>query len=70
MAEYFAVLKDMRDADQMTQGFSPTVDGKVVPQHPFPPTASAISSDAPVMLGSTRTELTLQYETATPLCVR
>lgn len=61
MAAYFAVLKDMGDADQMTQGFSPTVDGKIVPQHPFHPAASAICADVPVMLGSTRTEMTLQY---------
>ena len=34
------------------------MDGKAVPQHPFFPTASAVSADVPVMLGSTRTELT------------
>jgi para-nitrobenzyl esterase len=39
-------------------GFSPTVDLEVLPQHPFHPTASSVSADVPVMLGSTRTELT------------
>jgi para-nitrobenzyl esterase len=46
------------NVDQMTQGFSPLVDGHVVPQHPFHPTASAVSADVPLMIGSTRTELT------------
>ncbi|HLG59122.1 MAG TPA: carboxylesterase/lipase family protein [Vicinamibacterales bacterium] len=57
MSAYFAVVRRM-NVDQMTQGFSPLVDGTVVPRHPFHPTASAVSADVPVMLGSTRTELT------------
>jgi para-nitrobenzyl esterase len=57
MSAYFAVVRKM-NVDQMTQGFSPVVDGKVIPAHPFHPTASAVSADVPVMLGSTRTELT------------
>jgi para-nitrobenzyl esterase len=57
MSAYFAVVRKM-NVDQMTQGFSPVVDGKVIPGHPFHPTASAVSADVPVMLGSTRTELT------------
>jgi para-nitrobenzyl esterase len=64
MGAYFAVVKDMAGQDQMTQGFSPTVDGKAVPQHPFHPAASPISADVPLMLGSTRTELTLQSDEA------
>ena len=57
MSAYFATVRRM-NVDQMTQGFSPLVDGDVVPKHPFHPTASPISADVPVMLGSTRTELT------------
>jgi para-nitrobenzyl esterase len=57
MSAYFAVVRRM-NVDQMTQGFSPVVDGRFVPRHPFHPTASAVSPDVPVMLGSTRTELT------------
>jgi para-nitrobenzyl esterase len=57
MSAYFAVVRKM-NVDQMTQGFSPVVDGKVIPAHPFHPTASAVSAEVPVMLGSTRTELT------------
>jgi para-nitrobenzyl esterase len=57
MSAYFAVVRRM-NVDQMTQGFSPVVDGRLVPSHPFHPTASAVSPDVPLMLGSTRTELT------------
>jgi para-nitrobenzyl esterase len=60
MAAYFDVVKDMGDADQMTEGFSPTVNGTTVPQHPFYPVASEVSPNVPLMIGSTRTEMTLQ----------
>ncbi len=57
MTAYFATVRSM-NVDQMTMGFSPTVDGNAVPRHPFHPTASDISPNVPLMLGSTRTELT------------
>jgi len=57
MSAYFETMRRM-NVDQMTQGFSPGVDGRAVPQHPFFPTASTVSPDVPLMLGSTRTELT------------
>ena len=57
MAAYFETMRRM-NVDQMTQGFSPAVDGKAVPQHPFFPAAATVSPDVPLMLGSTRTELT------------
>jgi para-nitrobenzyl esterase len=56
MAAYFTVVRRM-NVDQMTQGFSPAMDGRIVPRHPFDP-ASALSAQVPVMVGSTRTELT------------
>jgi para-nitrobenzyl esterase len=59
MAAYFAVLKDNPSIDPSLAGFSPTVDGKIVPQHPFSPKASPISADVPMMIGCTRTEMTL-----------
>ncbi len=61
MSAYFAVLKDATGVDQMTAGFSPTMDGKMVAQHPFHPVASNVSPDVPVLIGSTRTELTTSY---------
>ena len=39
MSAYFAVTRSM-NVDQMTMGFSPAVDGKALPRHPFAPTAS------------------------------
>jgi len=34
-------------------GWSPTVDGKVLPTHPFDPVAPSISANVPMMIGST-----------------
>ena len=53
-----AVDRDLGDADLDTMGFSPSVDGTIIPQHPFYPSASPVSADVPVMIGSTRTEYT------------
>jgi para-nitrobenzyl esterase len=62
MSAYFEVVRRM-NVDQMTQGFSPLADGTEV-HHPFHPTASTVSADVPVMLGSTRTELTSSAQEA------
>jgi para-nitrobenzyl esterase len=59
MAAHFAVIKDHPGVDQTTAGMSPTVDGSILPQHPFYPKASPVSADVPVMIGCTRTEMTL-----------
>ena len=59
MAAHFAVMKEHPGVDQSVAGFSPTVDGKILPQHPFHPTASPVSADVPVMIGCTRTEMTI-----------
>jgi para-nitrobenzyl esterase len=37
-------------------GFSPLVDGFVLPAHPFDPTAPSFSADKPLMVGSNRDE--------------
>jgi para-nitrobenzyl esterase len=63
MSAYFAVVRSM-NVDQMTMGFSPTVDGKAVARHPFHPTAADVSPNVPLMLGSTRTELTSSSDAA------
>jgi para-nitrobenzyl esterase len=63
LSAYFAVVREM-NVDQMTMGFSPTVDGRFVPRHPFHPDASPVAADVPLMLGSTRTELTTSSDAA------
>jgi len=59
LTAYFAVVRDERGVDQAVNGFSPAVDGKILPQQPFQPAASPVSADVPVMIGCTRTEMTL-----------
>lgn len=39
-------------------GFSPTVDGKILPQHPFDPSAPEISRDVPMLIGTDFNEFT------------
>jgi para-nitrobenzyl esterase len=39
-------------------GFSPVVDGKSLPTHPFDPTAPELSNDVPLIVGSNATEVT------------
>jgi para-nitrobenzyl esterase len=63
MSAYFETVRRM-NVDQMTMGFSPVVDGTAIPGHPFHPTASAVSADVPLIIGSTRTELTVQTDAA------
>jgi para-nitrobenzyl esterase len=53
-----AVDRELGNADLDTVGFSPSVDGLIIPQHPFHPMASPVSADVPVMIGNTRTEYT------------
>jgi para-nitrobenzyl esterase len=63
VSAYFAAVREM-NVDQMTMGFSPTVDGRFVPRHPFDPDASSVAADVPLMIGSTRTELTSSADAA------
>jgi para-nitrobenzyl esterase len=63
MSAYFETVRRM-NVDQQTMGFSPVVDGTAIASHPFHPTASAVSADVPLILGSTRTELTSQTDRA------
>jgi para-nitrobenzyl esterase len=63
MTAYFAVTRSLT-GDQMNVGFAPTVDGKILPQHPFHPAASAVSATVPLMIGCARTELTTRADEA------
>ncbi len=39
-------------------GWGPTVDGKILPQHPFDPAAPAISANIPMLIGTALNEFT------------
>jgi len=58
LAAHFEVNRDLGNTDLDTLGFAPSVDGVILPQHPFHPAASPVSPDVPIMIGSTRTEHT------------
>lgn len=59
MAAYFAITRKHR-LTHVTSGFAPVVEGKVLPQHPFHPQASALMADVPLIVGTNRTEMALQ----------
>jgi para-nitrobenzyl esterase len=40
-------------------GWSPVVDGRVLPQHPFDPVAPALSANVPLIIGTNKDEATL-----------
>ncbi len=61
MRGYHAAVRAL-NVDPMTMGFSPVVNGRSIPTHPFHPVASPVSPDVPLLIGSTRTELTTQSE--------
>jgi len=61
MRAYFAVFRETGGYGVLgiLQGFAPVVDGVVLPQHPFDPVAPGISAGVPLLIGTTRTEMTL-----------
>jgi para-nitrobenzyl esterase len=57
-AAYFALTPRVPAGPPARRSFSPVVDGKVLPRHPFDPDAPEISADVPVIVGYNRTEST------------
>ena len=58
LAAHFDINQELGNNDLDTLGFAPSVDGVILSQHPFHPTASSVSPDVPIIIGSTRTEWT------------
>lgn len=56
MAAYFDVSASAPEAGGGT--FAPTMEGDVIPYHPFWPDASPVNPDVPVIVGANRTEMT------------
>src|ERR1700733_3909858 len=46
-------------ANRRRLGFNPVFDGKVLPQHPFEPSAPQISANVPLMIGTNKDEMLL-----------
>ncbi len=55
MTAYFSIAREFKKGNA---GFSPSVTPPYLPQQPFHPTASAVSADVPLIIGTTRTEAT------------
>jgi para-nitrobenzyl esterase len=51
-----AAFRDVRPQLGRARHYSPTVDGRALPRHPFSPDAPAVSADVPFMLGCTLDE--------------
>ena len=56
MAAYHTVSATVLDAGGGT--FAPTMDGDLLPHHPFWPVASPVNPEVPVIVGANRTEMT------------
>jgi para-nitrobenzyl esterase len=52
---------------QANKGFSPVVDGTIIPKNPFDPAAPEISSDVPMIVGYTREDAGTRTLTASQL---
>lgn len=60
MRAYFAVFRETGGYGVLgiLQGFAPVADGVNLPQHPFAPVAPGVSAEVPLLIGTTRTEMT------------
>jgi para-nitrobenzyl esterase len=52
-------MKLYPDGGLLTSGIAPMIDGRNLPTHPFEPKAPDVSSDVPLMIGTTADELTV-----------
>jgi len=51
-----AMAKEAGPGGGMTRGFSPVVDGKILPQHPYDPEAASTAADVPMIISSVQNE--------------
>ncbi len=60
LAAQAAVMRELgRSSEGLAQTFAPSVDGSILPHHPFDPVAPSISDSVPIIVGYNRTEATL-----------
>lgn len=72
MAAYFDVFDQTGGYGILgiLQGFAPVVDGTILPKHPFMNGAPNISAEIPLLIGTTRTEMTLVTLDSDPVANR
>src|SRR6185295_9058191 len=51
-----AVAKEAGPGSGMMRGFSPVVDGKILPQHPYDPEAAPTAAGVPMIISSVENE--------------
>ena len=51
-----ALAKEAGPGGGMRRGFSPVVDGKILPQHPYAPEAAPTAADVPMIISSVQNE--------------
>lgn len=68
MEAYFAVFRETGGFGVLgiLQGFAPVVDGTILPRHPFFGSAPRTTASVPLIIGTTRTEMTLNTLVARP----
>ena len=68
MRAYYRIFDEIGGFGVMgvIQDFAPVIDGATLPQHPFWNGASPLSRNIPLMIGSTRTEMTEYFLDAHP----
>lgn len=52
-----AVAREAGPGGGMMRGFSPVVDGKILPQHPYDPDAAPTAADVPMIISSVQDEM-------------
>lgn len=72
MEAYFAVFRETGGFGVLgiLQGFAPVVDGTILPRHPFFGSGPRTTANVPLIIGTTRTEMTLNTLVASPTAWR
>jgi para-nitrobenzyl esterase len=55
------VAKEAGPGGGMMRGFSPVVDGKILPQHPYDPVAAPTAADVPMIISSVENEQSVSW---------
>lgn len=56
-----AIAKQAGPGGGMMRGFSPVVDGKILPQHPYDPEAAPTAADVPMIISSVQNEQSMSW---------